>query len=137
MIEAPEDNKIIVFNKGIWIGLKATIPAGGQDKPNSILGANLEWKKAQKNDKKKNTSDVINKIIPHRMPTETLNEWLPWKVLSRTISRHHWIIIKAKVIVPTVINFIEGKWNHSTIPRVINNAALEPRRGQGLWLTKW
>jgi hypothetical protein len=36
------------------------------------LQDNLEWKKAQKKDKKKNTSDVINSIIPHRNPLTTI-----------------------------------------------------------------
>lgn len=105
--------------------------------PNSILGANLEWKKAQKKDTKKNTSEVMNKIIPQRIPIDTFIEWLPWYVLSRTISRHHWIIIIINVIVPIDIKCIEGKWNHSTIPKVMNNPAVDPSKGQGLWLTKW
>ena len=39
----PELRRIIVFNKGISIGLKVLIPLGGQIIPNSIDGANLLW----------------------------------------------------------------------------------------------
>jgi hypothetical protein len=47
------------------------MPNGGHASPISIVGAKLLWKKAQKNEKKNNTSDVINKIIPHRIPNAT------------------------------------------------------------------
>ena len=62
---APEAKRIAVFKSGIWKGLKAWIPAGGQHPPNSTVGAKLLWKKAQKKEKKNKTSEVINKIIPH------------------------------------------------------------------------
>lgn len=67
----PDVNKINVFNRGICIGLKGVIPFGGQIIPSSILGLNLLWKNPQKNEIKKNTSDVINKIIPQRRPIVT------------------------------------------------------------------
>lgn len=133
----PDDKRINVLSKGIWVGLKGDTPCGGQFNPSSIFGARLEWKKAQKNEMKKNTSDVMNKIIPHRIPLETLKEWCPWKVLSRIISRHHWIIVKINVINPIVIRIVLELWNHSIIPNVMNNAANAPVRGQGLILTKW
>jgi len=60
----PEDKRRIVFSKGTLMGLNGWIPIGGHDCPNSIVGEILLWKKAQKNDTKKNTSEVINKIIP-------------------------------------------------------------------------
>jgi len=50
---------------------------GGQQEPRSIVGFNLLWKKAQKKEKKNNTSDKINKIIPHRKPLTTLIVWYP------------------------------------------------------------
>jgi len=53
------------------------MPEGGQANPISIVGARLEWKNAQKNEKKKRTSEVINRIIPHRMPRATLLVWRP------------------------------------------------------------
>lgn len=68
----PDDNKIVVFKRGIWNGLKGWIPSGGQTPPSSIVGDKLLWKKAQKNLIKKNTSETINRIIPHRNPITTL-----------------------------------------------------------------
>jgi hypothetical protein len=53
-----------VFNRGTSIGLKTSIPFGGQIAPISITGANAAAKNAQKNAKKNITSDKINKIIP-------------------------------------------------------------------------
>lgn len=64
----PLANKMVVFSKGMLNGLKAQILVGGQDIPISWVGLNLLWKKAQKNLKKNKTSDVMNKIIPHRRP---------------------------------------------------------------------
>lgn len=46
--------------------------------PSSIVGDSLEWKNAQKNDTKNNTSDTINKIIPHRKPFVTIFVCKPW-----------------------------------------------------------
>ena len=65
MTVAPEAKRIAVLRSGILKGLKGWIPAGGQVAPSSTAGASLAWKKAQKNEKKNNTSDVINRIIPH------------------------------------------------------------------------
>jgi hypothetical protein len=86
---APEDSKIVVFKSGIWNGLKGLIPRGGQIMPISTVGANLLWKNAQKKEKKNKTSEVINKIIPHRRPFITTRVCTPWYVPSRVTSRHH------------------------------------------------
>lgn len=91
----PEDNKIIVFNKGTPKALNTLIPKGGQIEPSSILGDSLLLKKAQKKEKKNITSDKINNTIPHRIPVSTINVWSPWKVLSRVTSRHHCAITKS------------------------------------------
>lgn len=74
---APELNKIAVFNKGTSNGSKASIPIGGQTAPILISGPKLPWKKAQKNEKKKHTSDKINKIIPYFNPLCTTKVWCP------------------------------------------------------------
>ena len=42
-----------MFNRGTPQGGKGIIPIGGHWLPNSILGAKLAWKKAQKKRKKK------------------------------------------------------------------------------------
>ena len=85
----PEDSRRIVLSKGILMGLKGWIERGGHLCPNSIVGEMLLWKKAQKKEAKKNTSDVIKRIIPVLSPFITKSEWFPWAVASRWMSRHH------------------------------------------------
>jgi len=68
----PDESRIIVFNRGTFKAWKGVTPEGGHKRPISIEGESLLWKKAQKNEKKNNTSDVINRIIPHRSPLETI-----------------------------------------------------------------
>jgi hypothetical protein len=53
-----------VFNSGILMGLNGVIPAGGHICPNSTEGEILLWKKAQKKDTKKKTSEMMNRTIP-------------------------------------------------------------------------
>jgi len=60
-----------VFSRGTENGFKGSMPAGGQQDPSSGVGARLLWKKAQKNAKKKQTSETIKRIIPHRSPLAT------------------------------------------------------------------
>lgn len=67
----PEAKSTAVFSSGTEKGFRGWIPVGGQLQPNSGVGAKLLWKKAQKNAKKNITSDVINRIIPHRKPLAT------------------------------------------------------------------
>lgn len=92
----PDDKRTIVFNNGTEKGLNGWSPLGGQSLPRSTLGLRELWKKAQKNDTKKNTSETINKIIPQRNPSSTTDVWIPWKAPSRLTSRHHWKTIKTK-----------------------------------------
>jgi hypothetical protein len=68
----PDDRRMAVFSNGICSGLNGWIPVGGHVDPSSIVGDNLLWKNAQKNEMKKNTSEVINRIIPHRNPFVTI-----------------------------------------------------------------
>jgi hypothetical protein len=88
----PDARSTAVFSRGTLNGLRGLIPVGGQQQPSSGVGARLLWKNAQKNAKKNNTSEVINRIIPHRNPFVTYVVWCPINVLSRITSRHHWII---------------------------------------------
>ena len=67
----PDANNTAVFSKGTLNGFKGVIPAGGQQQPSSGVGDSLLWKNAQKKAKKNNTSDVMNRIIPHRSPFVT------------------------------------------------------------------
>lgn len=132
MIVTPEVNKIAVFNKGIWNGLKIKIPKGGHTLPSSIAGDKLLWKKAQKNLMKKKISEIINKIIPHRNPDKTDSVCSPWNVPSREISRHHWYMVKIVIILPNKNNELSYWWNHFTNPEVIVKAPIAPVKGQGL-----
>ena len=125
--EAPDVNKITLFNKGTPNGLNTAIPVGGQTLPTSIVGLNLLWKYLQKNDKKKKISEIINKIIPLRKPNSTTKEWEPKFLPSREISRHHWV---------TKINNIKSlnskrcnskKWNILTSPVTRPNPKIEAK----------
>ena len=93
----PEARRIAVFSRGTSRGLRGLIPVGGHCPPSSGVGARLEWKNAQKKPRKKNASDVMNRIIPYRSPFWTVGVWWPWKVLSRTMSRHHCSITRSIV----------------------------------------
>ena len=77
---APDDNKITVLSKGISNGLRIDIPLGGHTAPNSTVGDKLEWKKAQKIERKKNISEITNKINPIEIPLWTILVWKPWYV---------------------------------------------------------
>ena len=67
----PEASSTAVLRRGTLNGLSGVMPVGGQAQPSSGVGDKLLWKNAQKNAKKNKTSDVINKIIPHRNPLVT------------------------------------------------------------------
>jgi len=67
----PEARSTAVLRRGTLNGLRGVIPVGGQAQPSSGVGERLLWKNAQKKAKKNRTSDVINKIIPHRKPLVT------------------------------------------------------------------
>ena len=69
----PEESNTAVLSSGTRKGFKGFIPVGGQETPISTLGARLLWKKAQKKAKKKQTSDVIKRIIPYRRPFITIS----------------------------------------------------------------
>lgn len=77
MTVTPDARSTPVLRRGIENGLIGVIPVGGQVQPISGVGARLLWKKAQKNAKKKSTSEAINKIIPQRSPLETTEVWCP------------------------------------------------------------
>jgi len=73
----PDASRTAVFSSGTLNGFKGLIPVGGQAHPNSGVGDNLLWKKAQKKAKKNSTSEVMNRIIPHRSPFVTRDVWWP------------------------------------------------------------
>lgn len=122
----------MVFNRGILKGSNGLIPEGGHFIPISIVGDNLEWKKAQKKEIKKNTSDIIKKIIPHFNPSVTLYVWNPWKVLSREISRHHWYIIIREINIPINKRLLIFRWKSFVVPVNVIIALNALKIGQGL-----
>lgn len=137
VIVIPEDNKIVVFNKGILNGLKGWINLGGHIDPNSTLGERLLWKKAQKKAVKNKISEIINKIIPHFIFLKTIIVWLPWKVASRQMSRHHWYIVKKEMIIATKVKVNCDKCIVLIIPIIKLKVANDPVKGHGLLFTKW
>ena len=64
----PELSNVSVFSRGMAVGFRVSMPSGGQFAPISIVGASLLWKKAQKKEKKKSTSDEIKSIMPCLSP---------------------------------------------------------------------
>ena len=69
-------------------GFTASIPIGGHWAPNSTVGVNALWKKAQKIAIKNKASETINKIIPKFKPFCTAKVWSPIKVPSVITSRN-------------------------------------------------
>lgn len=139
VIVAPLDNSTVVFSRGTSKGLIALTPAGGHTVPISTLGLSEEWKKAQKNAKKKQTSLVINITIPIRMPSSTFIVCFPWKVASRLTSRHHWAIVIKIIARPTLARIRKGSnlCIHPASPATKKNAPAAPVKGQGLASTIW
>ena len=78
-----------MLTNGIPYGLSTGNPFGGQTQPMAIVGARLEWKYAQKIEKKNMASEIIKRIIPSLSPLTTFFVWKPIKVPSRTTSLHH------------------------------------------------
>ena len=103
----PEARRIAVFSRGTSMGFRGFTPVGGHWPPSSGVGARLEWKKAQKNPRKKKASDVMKRIIPYRRPFWTVVVWWPWKVLSRTTSRHHCSMTRSIERRPIVSRVVE------------------------------
>ena len=126
-----------MFNRGTPHGERGLIPLGGHLLPSSIAGDNLLWKKAQKNAKKKHTSDTINKTSPIRNPRAVVSVWKPTIVPSRITSRHHWNIVIIINTNPRLNKVIPCPWNHEAVPLVKNKAPKDPVKGHGLYSTKW
>ena len=130
----PEDSRIAICNKGTCIVLNGWIPVGGQVDPSSIVGDNLVWKNAQKNDTKNKISNTINRIIPHRMPFVTIFVCNPWYVPTRVTSRHHWIMVSAVIIAPIPSKLSSYWWNHLISPIRVTIAPIAPVSAHGLCL---
>lgn len=57
-----------IFRSGTSRGFRGSIPVGNHHPLSSSLGTRLDQKKAQKNPRKKSSSDVIQRIIPYSKP---------------------------------------------------------------------
>lgn len=133
----PEDKSKIVFIRGILIGLKARMVIGGHAWPISIVGEILLWKKAQKNETKKKTSDEIKSTIPVFSPFITKLEWLPCLEDSRWMSRHHVYAITS--IVKKAIRITKKFFLLIITSLAVTNdrIPLDANKGHGLWSTRW
>ena len=136
MTVTPDASSTAVFRSGTLNGLIGVTPIGGQQHPSSGVGAKLLWKKAQKNAKKKHTSERMNKIIPHRSPFATYDVWCPRNVASRATSRHHWIIDRDTTKRAVNRQYIPYPWNQLVNPTASRNALMADISGQGLNSTK-
>jgi len=118
--------------------LKVLIPEHGQFWPMKISGERDEWKNVQKNDKKKNTSDVIKSIIPIFSPTKTSLVCRFSKVDSRTMSRHQKVaivLIKIKLKKKNIgLPFLSKTF---LVENTMLNSWKDAKIGQGLGETKW
>ena len=103
----PDESSTKVFSSGTSNGLKVIIPDGGHVLPSSKVGDSLLWKKAQKKETKKKTSETINNNMPQRSPSSTILECRPWQDASNETSRHHWAITRRIIEIP--INIREGE----------------------------
>ena len=104
----PEASRTAVLRRGTENGLIGVTPEGGHVDPSSMVGDSLLWKNAQKKAKKNSTSDVINRIIPHRSPIVTDFVWCPIILPSRETSRHHCIMVNRVIIVPMIRGIAEN-----------------------------
>ena len=77
MIVIPLARRTVVLSRGTWNGLIGVTPVGGH-RSMEVDGCKEEWKKAQKNDAKKQTSLRRNRTIPIRKPRSTGIECFPW-----------------------------------------------------------
>lgn len=120
------------------MGLKAIIPLHGHIWPIIISGDSDAWKKAQKNDKKKKTSDVINKIIPNFNPLITSAVCIFSIVDSRITSIHHLNEINIiKIIFTQIINCSLFVRKVLALENTRLKTWKDAKMGQGLGVTKW
>ena len=136
-IVTPEASRITVFINGTCLGLNGWIPVGGQVDISSIVGDSLVWKNAQKSDTKNETSETMNRIIPHRNPFVTIFVCNRWYVPSRVTSRHHWITVNTVIIAPIPSNLSSYWWNHLINPIKVSIALIGLVSIHGLLPTMW
>jgi hypothetical protein len=128
--EIPEEIKIKVFKNGIIKGLKGEINLGGN---NNILSEGFKEKliKAQKNETKNISSEVIKSIIPIFNPFLTFIVCIPSMNDSFPILDHHINEIKIKIIKLIGTKIIDILLNILTKEKTKLNEEMEAKKGQG------
>jgi hypothetical protein len=128
---------MIVFSRGMFIGLNGKMDAGGHVCPISMFGEILLWKNAQKKEKKNSTSDVMNRIIPICRPLVTIARWLPCAAVSDETLVHHMALITSIVNRASWIGIIWSVFTQRRIDVTRNSALFLARTGHGLFSTMW
>ena len=118
-------------------GSKAEIPIGGHLPPSSMFGDRLLWKKAQKNDIKNITSEMMKSTIPQRKPFSTIIVCSPWYLPSQETSRHHWNITNKVINPPKLANNKSLNMKYTTNPMVSPKLLIDLKIGHGDMSTKW
>jgi hypothetical protein len=133
----PEDNNNTVFNNGKENESTTFKFKGGQIPPSSTPGNQHLWKKAQKNLKKKKTSEIIIKNIAIYIFLATTELWKPLKD-SIITSHHQNIKTNNKTAIDNKINWkVTNWWKYKTVFNNKHKIAKEVIIGQGLRSTKW
>jgi hypothetical protein len=135
-METPDETRMMVFRRGMHMGLNGVIDRGGQVCPISMLGDTLLWKNAQKNEEKNRTSEVINRIIPVFSPFITSFEWFPWLEDSRKMSFHHIVAIVAVRMIEVIIGIPVFLFIMMMVDMVRHIALIEAMIGHGLSFTR-
>lgn len=119
-------------------GFSGSIPCGGQDIPNSTVGAKAEWKYLQKIEIKKKISLTMKRATPRFKPFCTANVWLPSSVPSATTSRNHKIIALTVATNPKATNIppLAKPLKYIAAEIVKVNSENEVNNGQGEGVTK-
>lgn len=135
--DTPDLIRIIVLRRGTFIGLNIFTREGGHSCPISIDGLILEWKYAQKKDKKNKTSDTMNRIIPDLSPLVTKCWWKPWSIDSRVVSFHHiYALLHMSIMINKVIK-LNVVVKLILAIKVAAHANLALMIGHGLKVTIW
>ena len=135
----PDDNNIVVFAAGTSEASIGSNALGGHSDPISIAGANDEWKYAQRIERKKKTSLIINNATPKDNPFCTLSVCAPKYVASVIISLNQRPIPQHNNINENItpVSPIGKPWNHNTAEIVSDNNTADKAIGHGDWSTIW
>jgi len=138
VIDAPDLIRMNVFRRGTSVGLNGLISFGGHFSPTSMFGAIALWKKAQKKETNRNTSEVIKRIIPVFSVVSVLFEWSPvFEASENTFLNQQCITVKIINIALDDRRDLFWLLNHMAVDRVRAAALMDARAGHGLGVTMW